>query len=625
MNFVINNALEFWNRYKDDMIEDFRRRNRALDLNELYNLALLDLNKRFLRVGKECLTFGLPNPIVDHRLLPRPVPLVQIPPAIQVPQAIQVPAFALNPAQQHGFDRIIGAARRENNQRCFVVIGPGGSGKTTLYKQIIETCKAENKKVAAFATTGIAATLMEGGMTVHSGFCFPPELNADATSKMQLDRNMARCKPLREANIILIDEITMMVQHGLRIIDGALRNIMQLPEIPFGGKVIVVGGDFRQLLPVVPGGSRPQIISECVISSPLWKHFEIINLRDNMRAQGDPEFVDWLLRVGTGSLDPIPEIAQQNVIEIPQDMLLTVPPQPPREEPIDPNEMPPELRVMIDHVFGNDIAALTSEELASKAILASTVNEVMKVNNHIIMSMDGDARHYLSLDRVLSQNDQDQVNFPAEYINAQQPSGLPPHDLALKVNTVVLLLRNMDPEQGLSNGTKLMVKQLLPHAIVAEILSESHRGETVFIARHKLDAQGTLPVKIERLQFPLIPAYAMTINKSQGQTLETVGIYLKDIVFSHGQLYVALSRCRNRNNIKVFVKDQGSRQGHLLRHIEGQRDRVFTRNMVYREVFVHRELRIFDDPEIEALALQAFQDEEDEEIERQMAAMIIPD
>ena len=90
-----------------------------------------------------------------------------------------------------------------------------------------------------------------------------------------------------------------------------------------------------------------------------------------------------------------------------------------------------------------------------------------------------------------------------------------------------------------------------------------------------------LPVMLRRQQFPLIPAYAMTINKSQGQTIDRVGIYLSDVCFSHGQLYVAMSRCRSKQNITVFIKDAGLRQGRLL----PDKTRVFTRNVVFREVF----------------------------------------
>jgi Helicase len=87
-----------------------------------------------------------------------------------------------------------------------------------------------------------------------------------------------------------------------------------------------------------------------------------------------------------------------------------------------------------------------------------------------------------------------------------------------------------------------------------------------------------LPVTIQREQFPIIPAFAMTINKSQGQTIDRVGIYLNDVVFAHGQLYVACSRSRLPQNICIYIRDQGARQGQ-------REQQVFTRNVIFREVF----------------------------------------
>ena len=126
---------------------------------------------------------------------------------------------------------------------------------------------------------------------------------------------------------------------------------------------------------------------------------------------------------------------------------------------------------------------------------------------------------------------------------------------------------------------------------MAQIISESHQGDIVFIYRTDLISEDSMmPVKMRRQQFPIIPAFAMTINKSQGQSIENLGIYLNDVVFSHGQLYVALSRSSDSRKISIYIKEQGSRQGHLMRNVPGNEHRVFTRNVVYREVFQHGEL-----------------------------------
>lgn len=140
------------------------------------------------------------------------------------------------------------------------------------------------------------------------------------------------------------------------------------------------------------------------------------------------------------------------------------------------------------------------------------------------------------------------------------PSGMPPHHLRLKVGAVVMLLRNISSSMGLSNGTRLVITHLYPNSIVATILSERNRDETVFLSRMDLTSSEGLPFTFRRNQFPLIPSFSMTMTKSQGQTLGKVGIYLQDVTFSHGKLYVALSRCRRKEHIVVFVKDVENRQ-----------------------------------------------------------------
>lgn len=117
----------------------------------------------------------------------------------------------------------------------------------------------------------------------------------------------------------------------------------------------------------------------------------------------------------------------------------------------------------------------------------------------------------------------------------------------------------------------------------AEKLDQSGRltGQRIFIPRIDLIADNTmLPFKLKRRQFPVRLAYAMTINKSQGQTFDKVGIYLPSPCFAHGQLYVAFSRARGFDKVKIFVEDS-TLQGRLNRQ---QVEATYTRNIVYREV-----------------------------------------
>ncbi|KAL4201421.1 hypothetical protein AMTRI_Chr02g258600 [Amborella trichopoda] len=174
-------------------------------------------------------------------------------------------------------------------------------------------------------------------------------------------------------------------------------------------------------------------------------------------------------------------------------------------------------------------------------ILAKKNDIVHEVNDIVISNFSKEEQIYYSFDSAID----DKYSLSSkEYINSLKPSGLPPHILRLKKSVPIVLLRNLNPKHGMYNGTKLIWKSFQRNLIEAKIPSGSHAGNIVFIPRIPLQPSEdiiSLPISFKRKQFPVHLAFAMTINKSQGHTIQNVGIYLPDDVFSHRQLYVVLS------------------------------------------------------------------------------------
>lgn len=198
----------------------------------------------------------------------------------------------------------------------------------------------------------------------------------------------------------------------------------------------------------------------------------------------------------------------------------------------------------------------------------------------MIERFPGQEMIYHSFDRA----EDDPYNYyPSEFLNSLTPNGLPLHVLKLKLNCPVILLRNIDPANGLCNGMRLVVRGFQRNAIDAEIILGQHAGKRVFLPRIPLcpSDDEMFPFRFKRKQFPVRLSFAMTINKAQGQTIPNVGVYLPDPVFSQGQLYVTLSRATARGNIKVLAvtdKDKGGQSKSTT--TRGAK----TRNIVYKEV-----------------------------------------
>jgi len=332
------------------------------------------------------------------------------------------------------------------------------------------------------------------------------------------------------SSIIIWDECTMVHKHSLEALHRTMQDLNDNEKL-FGGAVL--------LLPVIPRSTFADEISACLKQSFLWRSVETIRLTINMRVQlqKDPSaqiFAKQLLDIGNGRIELHPNT---QYIQLPDNFCTFVETK----------------RELIDSVFPAILKNyLNHNWISERAILAAKNSDVDEINFQIQQLLPGNLMCFKSIDTVVDENET--VNYPTEFLNSLDISGMPPHNLRLKLGSPVILLRNLSPPK-LCNGTRLVIKRIKGNIIEATILTGKFKGEVVLLPRIPIIPSDTT-ISFKRLQFPIRLAFAMTINKSQGQTMTVCGLDLKTPCFSHGQLYVACSRVGKPSNLFILAKDK---------------------------------------------------------------------
>ncbi|GJV31200.1 ATP-dependent DNA helicase PIF1-like protein [Tanacetum coccineum] len=430
----------------------------------------------------------------------------------------------------------------------FFVYGYGGTGKTYIYKTLSAALRSKGEIVLNVVSSGIAALLLDGGRTAHSRFAIPINVVDDSMCHISADSELAEL--IRRAKLIIWDEAPMTHKHCYEAFDRTLKDICRNdPSTPsdkaFGGKVVLFGGDFRQILPVVTNGSRQDVVHASINSSYLWQHCK---------------FADWILSIGNDTIGG--KNNGETTIDFPEDILIP--------------DLSDHIGSIIEETYPELIQNLYNPtSFQEKSILAPTHKLVDMINDRMLKLIPGDEKTYESSDSVGIADVDTHFNesiYTDDFLNSIRVVGLPQHTLKLKIGAHVMCMRNINQRAGLCNRTRLQILRMGINIIEAKIISGGNVRSICAIPRMVLSPSDTkMPFKLNRRQFPVTLCFAMTINKSQGQTLTQVGIFLQRPVFSHGQLYVVVSRVKSKKDLKILCFDEDEKYAKS------------TTNVVYKE------------------------------------------
>ncbi|XP_071689040.1 uncharacterized protein [Rutidosis leptorrhynchoides] len=271
-------------------------------------------------------------------------------------------------------------------------------------------------------------------------------------------------------------------------------------------------------------------------------------------------YAEWLLQIGNGNIGDPDDSDPLNAswIKIPDEFCI--------------NDDENGLSNIISFIYNDDLLRQPNAiQLQQQAIVCPRNETADIINEVIILKIEREERTYTSFNFAIPYNNdggQAELLYPAEYLNSQNFPSLPPHVLTLKVGVPIILLPNLNIAGGLCNGIRMITTQLLARHIEAEIITGTKIGQKVYLPRINLfHKDNVLPYIFKRFQHTVKISYAMTISKNQGQSLNKIGIYLPKPVFSHGQLYVALSRATTPHGLKILIKKDEKGNPNVTKNI----------------------------------------------------------
>ena len=445
----LSNPRQLWESHKESLAEDILmqacRQNPGMDLvytSDMFNQALIFIEDKVVEMsGKDLKELGLPTPqrhLSDR--LSREMLRETSYDVDELNKYLSANEPLLTRDQRTVYNAILNLVKKKTGG-IFFLDAPGGTAKTFVINLLLEKIRQQSKIAIAMASSGIATTLLHGGRTAHSTLKLPLNLTHSENPLCNISKGTGQAKVLQECELIVWDECTMSHKQALEALDRTLQDLRGNQTV-MGGVVVLLAGDFRQTLPVIPKGTMADELKACLKASNLWRYVHKLELTSNMRVhlQGDlsaGRFTQQLLTLGDGK---VPIDPTSGLISIPENFCNIVQSMEELKTSVFPN---------IQHHFKDH------KWLCERAILAPKNDSVNAINLQIQQQLPGEVTSYKSIDTVV---DVDQaVQYPTEFLNSLEPPGMPPHNLVLKIGSPIILLRNLDAPR-LCNGTRLCQK-----------------------------------------------------------------------------------------------------------------------------------------------------------------------